>query len=155
MPSFGTTSIKRLQECDDRIQIICYDAIQLVDFSIVTGHRTKEKQDSLYPKYTKVKWPNSKHNTMPSIAIDIAPYIKPYGVIFGNSDDIAEMKRLRGCTTAEANAFVIKAYARMIGTVEAMAYKRGIDIRVGMDWDGDYDMLDQKFHDLGHWELVL
>jgi len=154
MASFGSTSQGRLSECDDLIQIVCYDAIQVVDFSIITGHRGKAEQNAKYPKYSKVKWPNSKHNSFPSKAIDIAPYIKPYGAIYGNTQDIEKITQLRNVSKREANDFILKAYARTLGVIEAMAYRRGISIRLGMDWDMDYDLVDQTFHDLGHWELL-
>ena len=154
MPTFSEKSKKLLDTCDSRIKLICNDAIQYVDFAIITGHRTQEEQDALYPKYTKLKWPNGKHNKFPSMAIDIAPYIPPYGVIFGNPNEIEKMRQINGVSEAEAKQFVIKSYARLIGIIEGVAYKHQIKIRVGIDWDGDFDMLDQKFHDLGHWEIV-
>jgi hypothetical protein len=154
MPAFGAVSRKKLYTCDKRIRVICLEAIKHIDFSIVTGHRTKEEQNALYPKYTKLKWPKGKHNSFPSKAIDIAPYIEPYGKIFGGRDQITQIKELRNVSSARANAFVIKSYARLIGHIEAIAAMKGIPIKVGIDWDGDYDMLDQTFNDLGHWELL-
>jgi peptidoglycan L-alanyl-D-glutamate endopeptidase CwlK len=155
MPAFGESSTKRLNTCHPNIKIICNEAIKYIDFSIVTGHRSKEKQDALYPVFTKVKWPNSKHNSFPSVAVDVAPYIKPYGTIFGNSEQLEEIMELRGISKTAANNFVLKSYARLIGYMEAIAHSKNIKIRVGIDWDGDFDMTDQTFHDLGHWELTL
>ncbi len=153
MPVFGKTSKSRLASCDEDIQLICNEAIQIIDFSIITGHRTKEQQNALYPKYTKLKWPNGKHNDYPSKAVDVAPYIPPYGTIFGSLKQLEEMMSSKNVTKTQANAFVVKSYARLIGTIEAIAYLNNINIRVGIDWDGDYDLLDQSFHDLGHIEL--
>ena len=148
MASFGASSQKRLLTCKPEIQEICNEAIKIIDFSIITGHRTKEKQNALYPKYTKLLWSDGKHNSFPSRAIDIAPYIQPYGTIFGSTEQIVKMKELRGVSTAQAEAYVIKSYARLIGYIEAIAATKGTKIRVGLDWDGDFDMLDQTFHDL-------
>lgn len=153
MPAFGRESQKKLNTCDKDIRLICDKTIIMIDFSIITGHRTKEEQNGLFPKYTKLKWPKGKHNKFPSMAVDIAPYIKPYGVIFGGREQIFRMMEIRGVSKAAAEAFVVKSYARMMGYIEAIAFTAGIKIRVGIDWDGDFDMLDQKFHDLGHWEL--
>jgi hypothetical protein len=153
MPSFGTGSKKKLSTCDKLIRVVCIEAIKHVDFTILTGHRNKETQNALYPKYTQLKWPKGKHNKFPSMAIDIAPYINPYGIISGSPNQIAKIADLRNVSKAQANAFVIKSYARLIGHIEAIAAMKGIPIKVGMDWDGDYDMLDQTFNDLGHWEL--
>ena len=153
MPSFGQGSQRNLNTCTSEIQVICKRAIKRIDFSIVTGHRTKEKQDALYPKYTKLLWPKGKHNSFPSTAVDIAPYIPPYGTIFGGKKQIIKMKQLRNVSSAEASNFIVKSYARLMGYIESIAYDLEIDIRIGLDWDGDFDLLDQKFHDLGHWEL--
>ena len=153
MPAFGTTSMKRLNTCDFKIQSICKEAIKIIDFSIITGHRTEEEQNSLYPKYTKLKWPHGKHNAFPSRAVDVAPYIKPYGAIFGNTEQVIEIMEMHDITELETLAFVYKSYARLIGVIEGIAGMKGIPVRLGIDWDGDYDMLDQDFHDLGHIEL--
>lgn len=153
MPAFGTVSQKRLNTCEQDIQLICNETIKYVDFSIITGHRTKKEQNALYPKYTKLKWPKGKHNSFPSKAIDVAPYIKPYGAIFGNDKQVISMMEMHDITEDQARAFIKKSYARLIGFMEAIAAINNINIRVGIDWDGDFDMLDQSFHDLGHWEL--
>lgn len=158
MPSFGTSSQKRLNTCESDIQIICDEAIKIIDFSIITGHRTEEKQNALYPKYTKLLWPDGKHNSFPSRAIDIAPYISPYGAIFGSKAQLLDIQDKllnegKSRSLKQINDFVLKSYARLIGHIEAIAAIKGIDIRVGIDWDGDFNMLDQTFHDLGHWEL--
>lgn len=153
MASFGRTSSNNLATCDWKIQEICNEAIKYMDFSIITGHRNKEAQNALYPKYTKLKWPHGKHNSYPSRAVDVAPYILPYGAIFGHRDQIRDMMYRHSISKTEAYNFVLKSYARLIGFIEAIAASKEVAIRVGIDWDGDYDMLDQSFHDLGHWEL--
>ena len=38
--------------------------------------------------------------------------------------------------------------------IEYEAAKQGIEIRTGMDWDGDGDYRDQTFDDLVHVEVV-
>lgn len=153
MYHFGSASQRRLNTCDYKIQEICNEAIKIINFSVITGHRTKEKQDFLYPKYTKLKWPHGKHNSFPSRAIDIAPYIPPYGAIFGGSTQVDQLSHSQNVSKEKVRAFVHKSYARLIGVIEAVAAQKNIPIRVGMDWDGDFDMLDQDFDDLGHWEL--
>lgn len=155
MYSFSSTSTMRLNQCHINIIRINTEVIRAVDFSIVTGHRDKETQNKLYPKYSKVQWPDSKHNKQPSLACDVAPYIKPYGALFGSTKQVQSIMSSTGKTKDQVNDMITKAYARLIGHTERVAYNLGIKIRVGLDWDGDWDTLDQKFHDLGHWELVL
>jgi peptidoglycan L-alanyl-D-glutamate endopeptidase CwlK len=154
MNKFGEASLERLGQCNDRIQLVCYKAILVADFAVITGHRNKEAQNKLYPKYTRVKWPDSKHNKNPSQAIDVAPYIEPYGTIYGSKADVKKIMKLSNVSEKAANAFIIKAYSRLIGIMEGIAAENDVEIRVGLDWDGDMDMLDQTFHDLGHWETV-
>lgn len=75
MPSFGKTSKKRLATVDPRLQKILNEVIKIYDFTILCGHRTEAEQNEAYSsKKSQLKWPNSKHNTMPSIAVDIAPW---------------------------------------------------------------------------------
>jgi len=50
-------------------------AIKLYDFSVLCGFRNEADQDFAYDNgFSKLKWPNSKHNSKPSRAVDIAPY---------------------------------------------------------------------------------
>ncbi len=156
MPEFGRASLKKLNTCEPGIQLICHRVIKVIDFSVITGHRTKEEQNSLYPKFTKLKWPYGKHNSCPSKAIDIAPYILPYGAIFGGKEQILKIREYHDgrVSVAKIEDFILKSYARLVGHIERVAYDEGIKIRFGLDWDGDFDMLDQNFDDLGHWELL-
>jgi peptidoglycan L-alanyl-D-glutamate endopeptidase CwlK len=42
---------------------------------VLCGHRGQEAQDTAFKQgASKLKWPNSKHNKTPSLAVDIAPY---------------------------------------------------------------------------------
>ena len=104
-------------------------SVIIIDFSIICGHRTKEKQNSLYPKFTRVKWPNSKHNSLPSKAVDLVPYIN--GKISWN--------KLHCCILA--------------GIVLTCAKNLDIKIRWGGNWDMDSEPItDQYFQDLVHYE---
>lgn len=55
----------------------------------------------------------------------------------------------------------IEVYARALGRwylfagyVRATADRLGIRVRYGADWDGDFEVKDQNFHYLPHWELL-
>jgi len=103
-----------------------------MDFSVLEGHRDKETQNRYYEKGTsKIKWPDGKHNKLPSRAMDLAPY----PIDWSNRP---------------------KAIARfylLAGVILAVADELGIGLRWGGDWDGDWDLFDQEFDDLGHFEL--
>lgn len=99
------------------------------DISLVCGHRNEQEQNALYPKYSKVKWPNGKHNSMPSRAVDFQPYPYP-------SDDKVLWASL----------------AYYAGRAIEIGKSAGITLRWGGDWNGDGNMVDTEFYDLFHLE---
>ena len=154
MYKFSKTSLDRLSSCHPDLQLICNEGIEFIDFSVVQGHRNKEQQDRLYPRFTKVKYPNSKHNSKPSRAVDVCPFIQPFGVITGHPQNIENIMIVSKRSKREVEDFIVKAYARLMGQLERIAYDNDIKVRLGMDWSMNYNMLDQTFHDLGHIELL-
>ena len=75
MPSFGRTSRKRLDTCEDALQVLMNQVVKDFDCSITVGHRGKEAQEKAYSEgKSKKKWGQSKHNSYPSRAVDVAPY---------------------------------------------------------------------------------
>jgi peptidoglycan LD-endopeptidase CwlK len=131
MPSFGKKSIERLKTCDPKLQELFNEVVKHYDCSVLEGHRTRERQTELFfakPQRSKVQWPNSKHNTFPSKGIDISPY----PIDWDNT----------------------KRFYHFAGYVQGIANQMGIKIRFGGDWDNDFDLDDQSFMDLVHFELV-
>lgn len=46
-----------------------------MDFTVICGHRGEEEQNKAFAEgKSKLKFPNSKHNSRPSMAVDLAPY---------------------------------------------------------------------------------
>jgi hypothetical protein len=82
MPYFGRRSRAKLATCHPDLQLIAKDAIKLVDFTIIFGHRTMEEQANLYARGRTVPgdvvtWAapgQSRHNSYPSEAFDFAPW---------------------------------------------------------------------------------
>ena len=75
MPYFGRRSKEALSTCHIDLQRIANKAIEIVDFSVICGHRGAGAQDRAFNKgYSKVVYPNSRHNRQPSEALDFAPY---------------------------------------------------------------------------------
>ena len=71
---FSQRSISNLEGCVDELQYIAYEAIKHVDFTVIEGHRTLERQMQLYNDgFTTLK-DGSKHNKFPSHAFDFIPY---------------------------------------------------------------------------------
>jgi len=154
MYSFSPKSKEKLSTCTKELQLICNEGIKYTDFTIVTGHRNKEEQNRLYEQgFSKLQWPQGKHNTSPSQAVDVAPYVKPFGAIFGGPEQVKRIMELTGKRKGEVYSFVEKSYARLVGILEGIALSNNIQLRVGLDWDHDFNTLDQTFHDLGHIEL--
>lgn len=76
MRSWSERSRKRLESCHTELQLLANEVLQIHDCSVITGHRGKEDQNRMYAEgKSKLKWPNGKHNSYPSMAIDLAPYV--------------------------------------------------------------------------------
>lgn len=75
MYKFGKRSLENLSTCHPDLQKVLHRAIKKFDFSVIEGHRTKAKQEEYFQKGTsRRRWPNSKHNTKPSLAVDVVPW---------------------------------------------------------------------------------
>lgn len=130
MPKFSKKSQKNLSECHTSLQRLFNKVIKHYDCTITDGHRGKKEQDMAYHKgWSKLKYPKSKHNKIPSLAADVVPY----PIDYKNK---------------------IKLY-HFGGYVKATADQLGIKIRWGGDWDSDKDLHDQDFMDLPHYELLI
>ena len=129
MPSFGTSSQEHLDTCHKDLQAICNLVIEHYDFTVMEGHRSGKRQNELFRQgKSKVKAGHSKHNSLPSNAVDLAPY----------PIDWSDTRR----------------FYFLAGLIKQAAHDLGIKIRQGADWDGDGSFADQTFHDLPHFELV-
>lgn len=129
MPQFSKQSLERLATCHPRIQEVLNEAILYYDFAILYGHRGKEEQDKavLEKKSTKV-WPTSKHNSLPSMAVDVAPYPIDW-------NDLAR-------------------FALLVGFIIGLARKRGLHFRSGLDWDDDGNIKEHSLIDGPHIEYI-
>lgn len=132
MPEFSQTSLSRLKTCHEKLQILFMHVISHYDCTIVQGHRDEATQNKYYEEgKSKLKWPNSNHNSFPSKAVDAAPYIAGKGIVWDKE----------------------QCY-HFAGFVQGCAAMMGIRIRWGGDWDMDKDIHDQSFDDLVHFELL-
>lgn len=128
MPRYSKKSKERLSSCDKRLQDVFNEVIKYVDCSVLEGHRSKERQNKLYDEgRTKVKYPNGRHNSSPSKAVDVTPY--PV-----NWED-RERQTL------------------FAGFVLGIARGMGIRLRWGGDWDMDFQVMDNRFDDFPHFEV--
>lgn len=128
MAKLSDASIRKLATCESQLQEIIREAIKITDFSVICGHRSLEEQSELYRfGKSQKKGGESKHNVFPSLAVDLAPY----------PIDFADRDR----------------FFYLAGIIKATAFKLGIKIRMGCDWNGDGQFRSEVFQDLGHFEL--
>ncbi len=125
MPRFSAISKERLSTVDARLQLLFNEVVKGFDCSIIEGRRSKSRQMELYQK-RKTKTLNSKH--IEGKAVDAAAY------------------PIQWNDRERASYFA--------GYVKGIAFKMGIGIRWGGDWDNDTEVADNKFDDLVHFELI-
>lgn len=139
MPRYSSRSLKALQTCDKRIQLIFTRVIEFFDNTIIYGRRDKLTQNKLYrEKASKLQYPDSKHNSppddegneteLPVYAVDAAPY----PVDWSN----------------------IPRFIYFAGFVMGVAFALGIGLRWGGDWNRNTKLQDENFRDYGHFELT-
>lgn len=109
MPSFGKKSLEKLKTCHPDLQRLAQELVKEMDVTVLCGHRNEHDQNQAFiAGNSKLQWPRSKHNRMPSEAIDLAPY----PVDFNN----------------------IPAFASMCQRIEKLAKQLGIKIKLGRDF---------------------
>jgi len=75
MYKWGKRSLRRRAELHPDLQAIADDALLEMNVTILCGHRGESKQTAAFnAKKSKLRFPLSKHNRLPSRAMDIAPY---------------------------------------------------------------------------------
>jgi len=135
MPTYSKRSLDRLKECHHDLQVIFNYVIKEWDNTIVTGHRGEAEQQYKYDQLlSTVEWPDSKHNSTPSMATDSVPYPS----LYKSRDNMI-------------------AYGGFVMGVAAMLKSYGAiehDLRWGHDWNLNDDLEDNHFDDSGHFELI-
>ena len=137
MNKWSKRSKKNLAECHRDLVILADVVLQIHDCSLICGFRDKLEQDeAFYLGNSKIQWPNSKHNSSPSMAMDLAPYIK--GQSYWDREQ----------TLYFAGIVVSTAY---------ILYEQGHmehKLKWGGDWDSDNNFKEHKFYDGVHFELI-
>lgn len=128
MPKFGRRSRERLATCDKDLQMVFNEVIKYVDCSVLCGTRGKEEQNKAFEEgRSKVKYPNGRHNASPSYAVDVTPY----------PIDWEDRER----------------QTLFAGFVLGIANQMGITLRWGGDWNMNFNVKDNGFDDMPHFEL--
>lgn len=89
MFKFSKRSLNNLKNVDKRLIHICNELINHIDFTVIEGHRSLERQLELYEQgYSQIDGitKKGKHNYLPSLAIDIIPYKKGHNPFDGSKE---------------------------------------------------------------------
>lgn len=138
MPYWSKRSLRIWDGVHSALRAVFDEVIKRVDCAPLPkgGVRTMEEQERLYNE-NKSQTLNSKHLT--GEAIDIAPY-----PIMWPEHEPDPAKRM----------LILARFYLFAGYVLATGDRLGVPLRWGGDWDGDFDLFDQKFRDLVHFELA-
>lgn len=133
----GTGSLKKLKMLRRELRRIClamYDK-DIVDFGVLYSWRGEQEQNRAYESgASKLKFPNSKHNKIPSDAVDLQVYIKG-----------------KGYMTDKENAIFLAGM--FMATAVELGYKG--KVRWGGNWDMDGEIItDQRLQDFMHFEWI-
>lgn len=132
MYTFSKRSREQLNTCHPKLVQVLEAAIKKIDFSVIEGHRGEAEQNRAFAEgKSRLRWPNSKHNKMPSEAVDIWPH--PFKPEYWNQ---------------------IEVWENLAKVVLECAEELGIKIRWGGDWNQNGDWRDEKFIDGPHFELM-
>lgn len=111
MPKYpwGKKSLEQRATLHPDLQKVVDETAEEINCTILCGHRNKKDQNAAFDKGTsKVRWPNSRHNTFPSQAVDLVPYPLDW--------------------------YNIKAFKELAIIVKEAAKKVGVEIEWGGDW---------------------
>lgn len=129
MAKFGAASLAAIATLHPDLQRLCFAAIHDIDFKVICGHRDEAAQERAFQEHRSDKhWPDSKHNGVPSKAMDVMPC----------PEDWEDRER----------------FCFLAGVLVEKARQLGIKLRWGNDWDMDMNFKEHKLHDLPHLELV-
>ena len=129
MYNFSKRSLDNLKNVDERLVLICNELIKRIDFTVIEGHRSIERQQELYKKGLSqldgiIK--KGKQNFSPSRAIDIIPYKKGHNPFDGTKESDLMFNEL------------------------AKEFKKvAIELGININWGGDW----KSFIDKPHFEL--
>lgn len=127
---FSARSQSRLNTCHpDLIRLFEAVIADGHDCTVIEGHRGKDAQDEAFRTgKSKKQWPNGKHNSTPSQAVDVMPF------------PIDWVNRAQHVAFAKA--------------VFAKADELGIKVRWGGDFNMDGNWTNDSLIDRPHWELL-
>lgn len=155
MHHFGKRSLAVRATLHPVLQAWVDRVIKRRNITLLVGHRDEHKQNAAFASGASTKqWPDGKHNTLPSEAVDVAPWPIPegWGDLKGQAAKARDLDWKERVKFYEMLASFEDAWTEMCDEDPTLAEE--YDPRYGKDWDGDGDYRDQTFDDLPHIELV-
>lgn len=136
MPRFSQESVSKLSQCHIDLQVLFFEIIKTFDCTILIGHRNEEDQEKAFKEgNSKLNWPNGKHNSNPSNAVDVSPY----------PIDWNNTKRFYWF------AGYVMATAQQLKNQGKITHS----IRFGGNWNGNIELMDKNgLNDLVHFEII-
>lgn len=136
MYRFSKRSLDNLESCHPDLQILFDEVIKHVDVSIIQGYRSEIEQNKAFDDgKSKLRYPLSKHNTRPSLAVDFVPFPLP------DWKQVIDFVYVGG---------MVIGIARMLFDQKVM--KR--QVRFGADWKRSDRVSDETFIDALHVEII-
>ena len=152
---YSDRSKQHLSTVHPDLQLVFNTVLKVRDHSIVCGHRGEKDQNAAFnAKRSQLRFPQSNHNKLPSLAVDVYPYPLDFARLNRVEDNLRAGKAI---TRRDLDEW--RRMDQFIGYVLAVADQLYIEGKIthrvfsGSDWDGDSILSDQGFHDLPHFEL--
>jgi len=129
---FSRRSTERLKSCDPDLILLMNEALSdpacPSDMTILEGHRGEARQNQMVAEgKSQLRWPKSRHNAFPSMAVDVAPYVA--GAVSWSWPHYFPLADHIKATWAR-----LKAEGKVVGELE---------------WGGDW----RSFKDGPHWQI--
>jgi len=143
MPKFGTRSKEQLETCHPDLITLFTAVIEEVDCSVTCGHRNEADQEKAFDSgNSKVHYPDGKHNSDPSTAVDVYPYPIDF-------DDLPRFYWFGGWVLAKAE--ILRNVGEITNKIRWGGNWKGLDNgKIDFSYNRRKDVLD----DLPHYEII-
>ena len=143
MPKFGRKSRERLETCHPDLQTLFNAVIEVVDCSVTCGYRNERDQEKAFDSgNSKVHYPDGKHNSNPSTAVDVYPWPIDF-------DDLPRFYWFGGWVLAKAE--ILKNVGEITNKIRWGGNWKGLDNgKIDFSYNRQKDVLD----DLPHYEII-
>ncbi len=146
-------SLRELNTIHPDLKTLAGYVLPIWDCKVDEGHRPQHEQDMhVLEGRSFTPWPVGTHNSMPSDAMHLLPFVGGKFIGWGVKKDFV------GDSVPDYEAmYHWYAFAGLVIATAAHLYEIGeMESRViwGGDWDGDWNFREHKLRDLAHWERV-